>query len=85
VVCHNSVGAHMLSKGAVYTVSGVVFKQGAYSKYLGSSDIGVLLHEVSIPSDWDAFHPGRFKPIDERRIDIFRSILTQAPTEKEPA
>jgi hypothetical protein len=85
VVCHNNVGAPMLSRGAVYTVSGID-ESGGYSAVLGESDIGVLLHEVPVPSYWDAFHPGRFKPLDERGLDIFPSVLTKAPTpEKEPA
>lgn len=32
-----------------------------------------------------AFHPSRFKPLDERRLDIFRAILTKAPRPKEMA
>lgn len=86
VVCYNNEGAPMLSKGATYTLSGV-YEPGGYSEYLGVADFGVFLHEVDIPSHRDAFHPGRFKPLRERKTDIsiFTAMLDHTPKELIPA
>lgn len=81
VVCLNNVGAAMLSNGAVYTVSGV-YEKGGRSEYLGHGNFGVLLQEVKVPPRMDGFHPARFRPLDERRLDVFREML--APTPKQP-
>jgi hypothetical protein len=70
--------------GRVYTISRVFFdvfgivaiefddlRRSVWSRDYWGGDVG--------------YHLRRFRPLDERRLDIFRSILTQAPTEKEPA
>ncbi|MCO5159653.1 MAG: hypothetical protein M9939_00835 [Mesorhizobium sp.] len=62
-------------KGQVFTIDDV--------RYIDEYP-GAFLHFAERP--WRQLgHIAGFRPLDERRLDIFRSILTQAPTEKEPA
>jgi len=72
---------HSPAKGDVLTVRRV--KENCDGHFL-------LFVEIVNPDfgcDAEAvFWAPRFRPLDERRLDIFRAVLTKAPTpEKEPA
>lgn len=87
VVCINDQPRHWEedgyiypNKGHIYTIRQVVFDN------LKTGLLLVEIHNPTLNGDGEAYFNCRnFRPLDERRLDIFRSILTKAPSEKEPA
>lgn len=73
--CIIDLGYPPFKKGEVYTISDLSVAE----------PYGLFLHFIELP--WaNNGHVSGFRPLDERRLDIFRAILTKAPTpEKEPA
>lgn len=72
-------------KGGVYTIETVNHwpVQGTLLTFLELDNTDFVARGESQIEP--GFSQWGFRPLDERRLDIFRSILTKAPTEKEPA
>ena len=75
-----------LKHGSILTIERVLVDDALFSSRYAGYGVGLLFVEIPPPPHpIEAFHPARFRPLDERRIDVFRQILTKAPTpEKEP-
>lgn len=78
VVCVNARRAPELTKGAVYSIAHVHFKDwtGAH---------GVTLAEIPFPDDRNGWHlPGyserRFRPLEYKAMSIFRKIAANPKT-----
>lgn len=72
------------SQGTIYTISDV-FIDVDDDLVIGLLELPRSAVAHALFGGKAGYLPRRFRPLDERRIDIFRSVLTQAPTEKEPA
>jgi hypothetical protein len=62
-------------RGSVYTV------ETAFIHPSGAD--GITLMEVGIPPPHVGFFASRFRPIDDKALDIFRQVLTDAPMDEE--
>lgn len=73
-------------KGGVYTIKTVNHWPEPHGTLLTFLELDNS-HMVGWISKLEpGFSPNAFRPLDEHRLDIFRAVLTKAPTpEKEPA
>lgn len=88
----NQFGRQELVHGTVYTIRRVVDEDPLLIAWLGPrwSGFGIMLAEVRRPIEDEEygevpFGGWRFRPLDERRIDVFRQMLAPAPREAVPA
>lgn len=85
----NAFGIAEIELGAIYTVREVVDPDEFIAFCLGSdpTELSITLEEVRrerIPDLGEVpFRLSRFKPLDPKRIEIFRRML--APTDRVPA
>jgi len=70
-----------LVEGTVYTI-----RWAGLFPFVGELHSALRLSEYIRDDEDTPVGAIRFRPLDERRLDIFRAVLTKAPTpEKEPA
>jgi hypothetical protein len=69
----------LLKVGAVYEISQVCWGR---HRITGREQVGITLVNDPDPRQNGAYATHHFRPLDERRLDVFREML--APTPKQP-
>lgn len=91
VVCVDDIKANskpstILTKGRVYTVRRVISAWPYWPICKFQSGQGIWLQEITREVDRDGrehpFNAERFRPLDERRLDVFRRLLAPRPHER---
>lgn len=64
-----------LTRGRIYTVRWA----GRFTRNDGDTHFGVRLNEIVRPEDDVPYLAGRFRPVDDSRLDVFRKALVRKP------